>query len=94
MLATDVAYPRIYSIKLNARWQASETPVDRATGEFTKWYIFAPEKHSEGLNTQPDPSAEPVTLDNWLSNNDLVIGVIRVSEAEQEGFNTDGTRVL
>ncbi|KAG6892658.1 hypothetical protein C0993_003310, partial [Termitomyces sp. T159_Od127] len=36
---------------------------------------------------------EPVAYANWLTNNDLIIGVIQaaVSDAEQEGLVTDGT---
>lgn len=106
--AEDSAHPRIWAVKLNAHWPASETPFDRATGEFSKWstkleiflqqtgldrYIFAPSSRPERLITEPDHTTEPIAHSNWLSNNDLIIGVIRaaISDAEQEGLTTDGT---
>lgn len=107
-LSSDATYPRIRLTKLNAHWPATEPPFDRTTGEFTKWstklniflqqsgldrYIFASDKNPSRLITQPDPITEPNAYANWLSNNDLIIGVIRaaVSESEQEGLETDGS---
>ncbi|KAG5718771.1 hypothetical protein E4T56_gene2727 [Termitomyces sp. T112] len=77
-------------------------------GEFMKWlmklkiflqqsgldhYIFAPESKPDCLIRQPNPNTEPVVYANWLSNNNLIIGVIcaTVSDAKQEGLSTDGT---
>ncbi|KAG6887366.1 hypothetical protein C0992_012605 [Termitomyces sp. T32_za158] len=108
MLSTDTSYPRIRLAKLNAHWPAAEPPFDRATGEFSKWstkleiflqqsglnrYIFASERNPSRLITQPNETMEPNVYANWLSNNDLIIGVIcaAVSEAEQEGLETDGS---
>lgn len=56
-------------------------------------YIFAPVTNPECLITEPNPSMEPVVHANWLANNGLIIGVIcaAISDAEQEGLNTDGT---
>lgn len=106
--SADTSYLRIRPAKLNAHWPALETPFDCATGEFSKWstnleiflqqsglnrYIFAPVTRPDRLIAQPDPSTEPNAYANWLSNNDLIISVIRaaVSDAEQEGLATDGT---
>lgn len=107
-MSNDSTYPRIRHAKLNAHWPATEPPFDRTTGEFIKWstkleiflqqsgldrYIFTSEKNPKRLITQPDPSTEPNAYNNWLSNNDLIIGVIcaAISDAEQEGLETDGT---
>lgn len=102
---TDSTYPRVRLAKLNAHWPSTEVKFDRTTGEFTKWsirleiflqqsgldrYIFG---KAERLVTEPDRVTEPVAHANWLSNNDLIIGVIRaaISDAEQEDLNTDGS---
>ncbi|KAG6880146.1 hypothetical protein C0992_005230 [Termitomyces sp. T32_za158] len=77
------------------------------TSEFTKWltkleiflqqsgldqYIFALEKSPNRLIRQPNPRNKPNAYANWLSNNDLIIGIIRaaISEGKQEGLETDG----
>lgn len=107
-MSADMTYLRIRLAKLNAHWPANEPPFDRATGEFSKWsnkleiflqqsgldrYIFVSDKNPNRLITEPNEATEPNAYSNWLSNNDLIIGVIRaaVSEAEQEGLETDGT---
>ncbi|KAG6875256.1 hypothetical protein C0992_004547 [Termitomyces sp. T32_za158] len=64
---------------------ALQTSLDR--------YIFAPETRPKRLVTQPNASSEPNAYSNWLSNNDLIIGIIHaaISDAEQEGLDTDGS---
>ncbi|KNZ77209.1 hypothetical protein J132_06204 [Termitomyces sp. J132] len=105
---TETTYPRICPIKLNAHWPSSEPPFDCMTGKFVKWsmkleifsqqswldhYIFTPEKKPDCLIAEPHLVTEPNAYPNWLSNNDLIIGIIHaaVSEAEQEGLIMDST---
>ncbi|KAG6871908.1 hypothetical protein C0995_014985, partial [Termitomyces sp. Mi166 len=108
LMATNAAYLHICPAKLNAHWLASKTLFDYAMSEFIKWstkleiflqqssldcYIFAPEMKPDHLITQLNLNTEPVAYANWLSNNNLIIGMIHAAmlDAEQEELQTDGT---
>lgn len=56
-------------------------------------YVFASEKNPGCLITSPGLVAEPDVYANWLSNNNLIIGIIHaaISDAEQEGLKTNRT---
>ncbi|KAG6871054.1 hypothetical protein C0995_008741 [Termitomyces sp. Mi166 len=56
-------------------------------------YIFMPESKPDHLVTEPNPTSKPVAHTNWLTNNDLIVGVIcaAISNAEQDSLKTDGT---
>lgn len=107
-MSADSTYPHIHFAKLNAYWLATKPPFDYATRKFLKWstkleiffqqsgldqYIFVSEKNPSRLITQLDQIAEPNMYANWLSNNNLIIGVIHsaVSKAEQEKLETNET---